>query len=158
MRKVESTLFRNPFIYPYAFDVIHRNPNAIPCMFNAKQCLSYHHPSSATLHALTSPSEKAPLFYTHFSPLTHNSFNPPVTLSITLFGAGPIPRTVWLPLAIWVLPASAITSATNPKETAVACNISISSSLLTCSATLAWPCRSQRRRMGELGEWRRKCL
>jgi hypothetical protein len=67
----------------------------------------------------------------------YNSFRCPVTLSITLFGAGPIPNTVWLPLAICVLPASAITSATIPRLMAVACKVSNSSSLLTCNATFA---------------------
>ena len=88
----------------------------------------------------------------------HKSFKPPVTLSITLFGAGPMPSTVWLPLAICVRPASAMTSATRPRLMAWACSSSSSSSLLTCSATFAWPSRSQRRRMGDWGAFRRKCL
>jgi hypothetical protein len=83
--------------------------------------------------ALETPAMLLPLS----SLYTYNSFKCPVTLSITLLGAGPIPSTVWLPLAIWVLPASAITSATSPRLIAVACNVSRSSSLLTCSATFA---------------------
>lgn len=90
--------------------------------------------------------------------LNYNNFNFPVIWSITLFGAGPIPNTVWLPLAIWVLPASAICSATTPKLIACACKICNSSSDFTCSATFAWPSRSQRRRMGELGSLREMVL
>lgn len=75
----------------------------------------------------------------------HSSFSPPVTASTTLRGAGPTPSTVWLPLAICVRPASAITSATIPRLRARAISTIISSSLLTCSAILAWPSCSQRR-------------
>jgi hypothetical protein len=78
----------------------------------------------------------------------YNSLRCPVTLSIRLLDAGPIPKTVWLPLAICVLPASAIISATRPKLTAVACKVSKSSSLLTCSAIFAWPVLSHRLRIG----------
>jgi hypothetical protein len=78
----------------------------------------------------------------------YNSFRCPVTWSIRLLGAGPIPKTVWLPLAICVLPASAITSATRPRLIAVACKVSRSSSLLTCNATFACPDLSHLLKMG----------
>jgi hypothetical protein len=90
--------------------------------------------------------------------VSYNSFRCPVTLSITLFGAGPIPNTVWLPLAICVRPASAITSATSPKLIAVACSVSSSSSLFACSAIFACPCLSHLFKMGDLGALRRKDL
>jgi hypothetical protein len=67
----------------------------------------------------------------------HSSFKCPVTWSMTLFGAGPIPKTVALPLAICVRPASWMMCATSPRLNACACNSSSSSSLLTCNATFA---------------------
>lgn len=44
--------------------------------------------------------------FRRFVPCVYNNFSVPVILSTTLFGAGPIPKTVWLPGAICVLPAS----------------------------------------------------
>lgn len=68
---------------------------------------------------------------------SYNNFKFPVTISTTLLGPGPMPSTVALPLAICVLPASCITLAHSPKLTACACSSSISSSLFTCTVTLA---------------------
>lgn len=67
-----------------------------------------------------------------------------MTWSTALLGAGPTPRTVRLPGSIWVRPASAMTSAVMPSERALAMSSCISSALLVCRATLAWPWRSQR--------------
>lgn len=47
-----------------------------------------------------------PFLSPHLAMLPYNSFSPPVIISTTLFGAGPTPSTVALPLAICVLPAS----------------------------------------------------
>lgn len=77
--------------------------------------------------------------------MSHNSFKCFVTKSTLLFGAGPTPITVALPAAICVLPASCIIRAQIPKLMAVACRVSNSSSLFTCTATFACPYRSHRR-------------
>jgi len=91
---------------------------------------------------ITSFTCHEPLAFTDST--AYSSFRCFVTKSTLLFGAGPTPMTVALPAAICVLPASCIIRAQIPKLIAVACRVSISSSLLTCTATFAWPYRSHR--------------
>lgn len=72
------------------------------------------------------------------------NFKAPVTWSTRDFGPGPIPSTVALPAAIWVLPASCMTFAVRDNDIAAACSIKSSSSDLVCRATLACPAFSHR--------------
>ena len=65
-------------------------------------------------------------------------------------GAGPRPKTVQLPDAIWVLPASWISLAVILRDLASTLRSISSSSERACRVILAWPRRSQRARISGL--------
>ena len=84
------------------------------------------------------------------------NFKWPVTLSTRSAGAGPTPRTVFEPGAIWVRPASLIRLVTSPISLELRATASSSTSSSHRTTTLAWPQFSHS--SNERGSWIRLCL